>query len=251
MNRRREEILEKINAQGFMSINDLAVIFPDVSTMTIRRDLEFLEDRGDIVRTKGGAKSIMHLSMQKEEAYHRRELINPDLKREIARKASGLIENNTCVFLDSGSTVMHIAKMLMSKKIFAVTSSPNVAMEMLRNPDCVVSMTGGKLNRENICLSGLGAVHFLDDINIGTAVIAASGYSPDYGFTCGNFDENELKKAAVKSAQRVVIVMDSTKIGRNHPFTFAELSDVDIFVTDSKFDGKLLSDIKKKGVKVL
>ena len=97
MNTRREEILEKINAQGFMSINDLAVIFPDVSTMTIRRDLEFLEDRGDIVRTKGGAKSIMHLSMQKEEAYHRRELINPDLKREIARKASGLIENQVYI----------------------------------------------------------------------------------------------------------------------------------------------------------
>lgn len=251
MNSRRDKILEYIIANGFMSINDLSLLFPEVSSMTIRRDLEFLEEQGDVVRTKGGAKSIMHLSMQKEEAYHSREMINLDLKKEIAQKASKLIENNQCIFFDSGSTVMHIAKALTASHFFAVTSGPNVAMELMKNPECEVSITGGKLHRENISLSGLGAYRFLEGINIGTAIVAASGYSPEYGFTCGSFDENEIKKQVVKSAHRTVIVMDSTKVGKSHPFTFAQPSDIDVFVTDSKFDSQLLDDIKKQGVKII
>lgn len=251
MTDRRKQMNKYIQTRGFVSISELSAVFPAVSTMTIRRDLEFLEDTGEIVRTKGGAKSIMHLSMQKEEAYYSRENINSDLKMEIAQKVCGLIEENSCVYFDAGSTAMYIVKSLENKRIFAITSGPNVALELLKHEGIEVSVLGGGLNRENIALSGFGATEFVRAINIGTAIIAASGYSEDYGFTCGNFDENELKKAVIKSSARVIVVMDSTKTGKNHPFTFAKPEDVDIFVTDSKMTGRELAAFKKSKIKII
>lgn len=251
MQDRREKVLMYITLKGSISLVELSGLFPDVSTMTLRRDLEYLEERGDVVRTRGGAKSIMHLSMQREEAYHRRELENSQLKMEIAKKTDSLIDENSCVYFDAGSTVMHIVKALGSKHMFAITCGPNIAMELTKNPNCEISMVCGKLNRRNIALSGLGAVKFLKGINIGTAVIAASGYSPDHNFTCGEFDDAELKRAVIEASRRTIVVMDSTKVGKNHPFTFAKPEDIDFFITDSNFDKKLLSNIKKSGVKII
>ena len=187
MKERREQIKKHIISKGFVTLTELSSLFPDVSTMTLRRDLEYLETQGEIVRTKGGAKSIMHLSMQKEEAYNRREYINPELKRELAEKAAALIEDNSCVFFDAGSTVMEIVKALGQKSMYTITSGPNIAMELSKNKNCTINVVCGHLHRENISLSGLTSIEFLKDINIGTAIIAASGFTERSGFTCGNY----------------------------------------------------------------
>ncbi len=248
---RREKMLAYIIEQGDASIAELASLFSDVSTMTIRRDLEYLEESGDIVRTKGGAKSIMRLSMRHEEAYHQREMINAAQKREIAEKTVPLIESGNSVYFDAGSTVMHIAKLLGEKQIFAITNGPNIAMELLKNPLCEVNMTSGRLSRQNIALSGLGAAHSIEGINIGTAIMAASGFTLDSGFTCGNFDESALKRAVISAAKHVILVMDSTKIGRNHTFTFAMPEDIDCFVTDSAADPSMLLPLKEANIQLI
>lgn len=251
MKDRREKINNYIISKGFVTLSELSELFSEVSTMTLRRDLEYLEEAGEIIRTRGGAKSIMHLSMKKEEAYNRREFINPALKAEIGKKVSGLIEDNSCVFFDAGSTVMQVAREMGQKPLFAVTSGPNIAMELTKNKRCDISVVCGRLNPDNISLSGLHAVEFLEGLNIGTAVIASSGFTMDCGFTCGSYDECELKRAAVRLANRVIIVMDSTKLGKNHPFTFAKPSDADYFVSDDGFDKKAADKLCEIGVKVL
>lgn len=250
MKERRDKIRNCIISKGFVHLDELAFLCPEVSSMTLRRDLEFLEQEGDIVRTKGGAKSILHLSMRKEESYNLREFINSGLKSEIAQKVNSLIEDNSCVFFDSGSTVMQIAKALSDKPMFAITSGPNIAMELTKNPNCEISMICGKLNRDNISLSGLNAIEFIKGINIGTAIMAASGYTARSGFTCGSYDECSLKREIIRLAARVIIVMDSTKLGSSHPFTFAAPEDIDCFVSDSKFDKKTLSDFKNFGITI-
>ena len=248
---RREKILAYITEKGEASILELASVFPDVSTMTIRRDLEFLESRGDVVRTKGGAKSIMHLSLRREAAYHHRESENADLKREIAEKTVQLIDDNSCVYFDAGSTMMQVVKLIGEKPLFAVTNDPYLALELIKNPNCEVSMTSGKLSRRSISLSGLGASNFLSGINIGTAIMASSGYAPDLGFTCGTYDEALLKRSVIASANRVILIMDSTKLTHSHPFTFAKPSDIDFFVTDSAVDKSAVSHLGRMGVRIV
>ncbi len=250
MQDRREKILAYITEKGEASILELSGLFPNVSSMTIRRDLEFLELRGDVVRTKGGAKSIMHLSLRREAAYHHREAENADLKREIAEKTVTLIEDNSCIYFDAGSTMMQVVKQLGEKPLFAITNDPNLALELIKNPNCEVSMTSGKLSRRSISLSGLGAADFLSGINIGTAIMASSGYSPNLGFTCGTYDEAFLKRSVIASANRVILVMDSTKLSRSHPFTFAKPADIDCFITDKYADKATLSHLDRMGVRL-
>lgn len=248
---RRDKISKYIVSKGDVTLTELSELFPEVSTMTLRRDLEFLENLGEIVRTKGGAKSIKHLSMQIEESYNRREFINPELKEEIGKKVAALIKDNSCVFFDAGSTVMQVVKALGDKPLFAITSGPNIAMELTKNRNCDISVVCGHLNHDNISLSGLHAAEFLSGLNIGIAVVAASGFTTENGFTCGSYDECMLKQAAIKGATTVIVVMDSTKLGKGHPFTFAQPSDIDYFVTDDNFDKRIKAQLKKSGLKVL
>ncbi len=248
---RREKIKEYMANNDFVSLVELSEMFPEVSTMTLRRDLEFLEAEGEIIRTKGGAKSIKKLTMMKEDSYNMREFVNPLLKEEIAKKAVSVIDEGGCIYFDAGSTVMQIAKAVGQKEIFAVTSGPNIAMELTKNKNCEINVVCGRLNRDNIALSGLHAVEFIEDINITKAIIAASGFTEEHGFTCGNYDECRLKSAVIKKAQQTVVVMDSTKLNKNHPFTFAMPEDIDVFVTDSGFDKESLKKIKQKNVIIL
>ena len=251
MRARRARMLKYIIEHGSVAIGELAAVFPEVSEMTIRRDLEHLENMGEIIRTKGGAKSIAGLSMQMEAAYGSRELINSDLKKEISLKIQPLLEESGSIYFDAGSTTMQIASDIGEKKFFAMTNSPNIAMRLSLNENCEVSIVGGKLNRGNISLSGLGAAEFMKNINIGTAIVAASAFSPESGFTCGHYDEGELKKAVVQKAQRVIIVMDSTKAGKNLPFTFARPRDIDILVSDDKLEKGIKAYLKKEKIKVI
>ena len=251
MTDRREKINSYIQSHGDVSLNELATKFSSVSTMTIRRDLKFLESSGEIVRTKGGAKSISHLSMMKEDTYYAREGKNAELKMEIANKLAPLIEEGSSVYFDAGSTLIHLAGALGDKRLFAVTNSPITATELLRCPNISVSVTGGMLNRENIALCGVGAADFLKRLNISTAILVAAGYSDEYGFSCGNHDEAELKRAVIASSLRTIIVVDSSKVGKNLPFTFAVPGDADVIVTDSGIPRSILTELKKDKAQII
>ncbi|MDD6309237.1 MAG: DeoR/GlpR family DNA-binding transcription regulator [Clostridia bacterium] len=248
---RRKRILAYIIEKGEASILELSSLFPTVSSMTIRRDLEYLEANGDVVRTKGGAKSIVGLSMRREEAYHQRASENAEQKKEIAEKTIPLLSETNSVYFDAGSTVMQIVKSLDNMPMLAITNDPNIAIELLNNPLCEVNIIGGRLNRQNISISGLGAADALHGIHIDTAVMAASGYTEAFGFTCGSYDEAVLKRTVIAAAKKIILVMDSTKIGRNHTFSFAEPSDVNFFVTDSQADPNVLTALKEAALVII
>lgn len=249
---RREQMAKYILSKGEVTIAELEKMFEDVSEMTIRRDLEHLEGRGDIIRVKGGAKSIALLSGAfKEDSYSKRAMLNIQAKMQIADKAAALITDEHSIYLDPGSTVMMLTKKLPDKSLFVVTSGPNVALEVMKNQLCTINLVGGELNRENICVSGPSSIAFVDNINIELAFIVASGFGKKAGFTCGNHNECELKKKVIKKATRTVLLMDSSKVNRNMPFTFAYPEDIDIVVTDDQIDEEIAKFITSKGAKLL
>ncbi len=251
MNERLEKIREYIRVKGEAKLSEISALFPELSEMTIRRDLERLEKSGDIIRTKGGAKSIRHLAGLKEAYFYKRAMENVEAKKEIALKAVELLKDGISVFFDSGSTIMYLASFLKDKKINVVTADPNVAIECAKNDNVNIYLTGGSLNRDNLTLSGSNTIKFLENINIDIAFTGASGYTEEAGFTCGSFNESEVKRFVIERAKKVVLLMDSSKAGREMPFRFAELSDIDCFVCDEKFPEKLKKEIKKYKIEVM
>ncbi len=247
---RRDAINAYIQNRGEITLKELEELFPDVSSMTLRRDLAYLEQKDEIIRVRGGAKSIRSLSNIKEEIYSLRETENKDAKMKIAKKALQFIETGRSVFLDSGTTTMCLARSLPDENLFILTSGPNIGLEMIKKNKPSVTLIGGQLNRDNISVSGLQSLNFLNAINVDIAFIAASGFSIDSGFTSGNFDECELKRFIMKKARKRIMLMDTTKIDKNMPFTFGTLEDIDILICDKKLPEDILEAAKEHNVEI-
>jgi len=218
--------------------------------MTLRRDLEKLETLGEIVRTRSGAKSIAYLTRFSEAQYSERESENIAEKHFIAQAAYQYVTQSSSIFLDAGTTVTGLARLLVNDKLFTITTAPNIALECAKNHNNTVFMTGGQLSTGNLSLSGVNALSFLEHINIDAAFMAASGFTFSNGFTCGNFDECQIKKRVIEKSAKSIMLMDSSKFGKNLPFTLASLPDVDLLITDRKLAHEDLKELEKSGVAV-
>ncbi|NLA77197.1 MAG: DeoR/GlpR transcriptional regulator, partial [Clostridiales bacterium] len=217
---RRKEIQELADARSHITLKELEAMYPEVSSMTLRRDLEHLEKLGAVLRVKGGAVSVRQIAAQSAEdgvepAYWTRAVQNGDAKMKIGRLACAYLDEGRSVYIDAGTTAMSMAQQMPPMRLSVMTSGPNIALELVNKQGMAVSLVGGNLNRDNLALSGAGAQDFLGDVNIDLAFIAASGFSISGGFSCGNRNECTLKKLVVGKARKVIILMDSTKVDKN------------------------------------
>ncbi|NLJ40750.1 MAG: DeoR/GlpR transcriptional regulator [Clostridiales bacterium] len=231
---RRNSINQLILDKGEVRLKDLEEVFPEVSSMTLRRDLIYLENKGKIIRTRGGARTISRPANSIEDVYSQRATINTEAKIRIAKKAINYIESGRSVYIDSGTTTMCLAKILTNMDLSILTCGPNIGLEIGKNTMSSVTLLGGQLNRNNLCTSGIYAIEFLKKINIDIAFLAASSFSLDNGFTIGNFNESELKKAVIKKARHKILLMDTSKLDKTLPYTFAHLEDIDTLIFEKE-----------------
>lgn len=248
---RRDAIMELLNTRGEVNLKELEELFPDCSSMTLRRDLKYFEENGFVKRTRGGAVALSMLSMAAEDVYSRRALENTASKSLIAKKAAAYIEGGRSFYLDSGTTLMLFAKEIPDDYISILTSGPNIALELIKKSKPNVMLIGGQLNRNTISVSGANATSFLAGVNIDTAFMAASGFSLQNGFTSGTYSECELKRAVLERASSVIMLMDSSKFGKSLPYTFGHLKDIDVLVADEQLPDELRAEAKRCGVTVI
>ncbi len=247
---RIETIKKELKSNGFVSYEYLSSLFPDVSTMTLRRDIERLESEGIAVKVRGGAKYLTE-SDKREDVYSLRAVRNIAAKQKIAEKALKYIDTGRSVYLDSGSTIMEFAKTLPDIRLSVITSGPNIALELIKRKKPNVNLIGGTLNPDNCSLAGPIALYALKNYNIDIAFVAPSGFTNEIGFTVGNFAESEVKKTVIKKANKVIMLMDKEKVGKNLPFTFANLKNIDVIITDCDIDNNLLSEAKNQNVEII
>lgn len=252
MNIKRRDIIKDIlNAKGEVFLKDLETLFPDCSSMTLRRDLKYFEEDGLVKRTRGGAVALSRLSMAAEDIYSRRALENTAAKMLIAKKAVSFVESGRSLFLDSGTTLMMFAKQIPDDYISLLTSGPNIALELIKKAKPNVMLIGGQLSRNTISVSGANAASFLQGVNIDTAFLASSGFSLQNGFTSGTYSECELKQDVLKRASKVIMLMDSTKVDKSLPYTFGTLGDINALISDENLPQDIQIAAQKAGVDVI
>lgn len=247
---RREKIRKYIQEKGAVSIKELTELFPDVSVMTIHRDLAKLEEEKLIIRTRGGAMALNYhgVTEGKLETRMQRNVVE---KRDIAHKALGLIYTDSTVFFDAGTSCMALAQVLPDIELNIFTTAPNIAVQLSHLVNPTIHMCGGTLNRANQAVSGASTLAMLEHINIATAFIGVSGYTADGGFTCGKEDEMQVKRLIMKKAARKVILMDSSKCGKIFPYMFGEMEDVDYIISDGNLPEEFLKLAEEANVTVL
>ncbi len=248
MEQRREKIVSLINREGSVSFTKLKENFHQVSEMTLRRDLEYLDRNKRIIRTHGGARSVEVL-IGTDDLYLKRTTRNADEKKIIAEKAVSLVQENTTIFLDSGSTCTEFARHMPDGPYMIFTTSLSGALERLQQAQ--VHIIGGHMNASSLSLKGAMTVRDLAMINFHTAFIGVTGYIHSRGFTCGSPEECELKRTVIEHSEKAVMLMDSQKIGVTSMCTFARAEDVSAVVSDGGLDEKTLREFERAGAEVL
>ncbi len=243
---RREKILALLRENGSVTLKELEAVFPGLSTMTLRRDLEFFENIGEALRVRGGARYIKEHSETSEDIYELRKIKNHAAKEHIAAKAVPFAEQGRSIYIDSGTTAMCLARLLPDAPLSILTSGPNVAVEVSEKFKPTVTLIGGLINRATLSVSGLQAIDFIKDVNIDVAFMVASAFSAEDGFTCGNMSECELKRKIAAKAKKTIVLADCSKAGKSMPFTFARMGEADILITECKPPADIVAAAKGK-----
>lgn len=251
MNKRQAHILEVLHSRPFVSIKELENMHPEVSGMTIRRDIDYFQSIGEVIKVRGGARSTKYITTAFDDSMSARLEENVDAKIRIAKKAAERLEAGRSIFLDSGSTIQQIIPFVPNERLSLVTTNPFIALEISRIGLPAISIAGGRLDRDYQSVTGTQAMRFIADINIDVAFLSPSGFSLKSGFTGGNCAECELKKAVVEKADTVVMLMDVSKLGKSLPYTFSTLENVNVLIVDAPLPEELNKAAWENGVRVI
>lgn len=245
---RQQKIQEYIEKNHVVTIKELHALCPEVSLMTIHRDLDALELRGTIIKVRGGARSVRHTG---DLGYDIRLQENVSGKLIMAQKALELIQPNTTVFLDAGTTNLILARKLPDVNLNIFTTGPNIAVELCRLQNPNITLCCGTLSRKNMALSGSNTMEMLDKINLDIAFVGVSGCYADAGFTCGTEADMVIKRTVIRKARTTVAMCDSGKFSRLMPYTFANFEDVDYLISDKPVPDHIAEAARSAGVKLL
>jgi DeoR family fructose operon transcriptional repressor len=246
---RQQIILERARAKGRVDVTALADEFT-VTTETIRRDLTVLERHGVLRRVHGGAIPVERLGF--EPALAAREGVMTAEKERIAKAAVAELPDEGTILLDAGTTTARLAENLPTdRELTVVTHSVSIALTLTTRPNVTVMLVGGRLRSRTLASVDAWALQALQDIFVEVAFIASNGISADRGLTTPDSAEAMVKRAAIASARRTVLLADHTKVGNDHFARFANLSDIDTFITDTGIDSAVAAEIAAAGPTVV
>ena len=248
---RREQIKDILRKRGEIKLKELEEMFSQCSSMTLRRDLKYLEDNGFIKRTRGGAVAMNRLSIAAENIYAQRVFEHVAQKYAIAKKAFPFIERGRSIYIDAGTTTTLFAREMEDEYLSVMTSGLNIAEELIKKQKPTVTLVGGQFNRNTLSASGISSAQFIREVNIDIAFMATSGFSMENGFTSGIYTESELKKEVIHRARKTIMLMDSSKIDKIMTFTFAYLDDIDILSSDDDLDPEIKKEAERRGIQVV
>lgn len=226
---RRAAIAEMTALGETLRVSDLSGRF-NVSTMTIRRDLEHLSERGVIERTHGGATALVA-----RPTFESRAQDFAAEKRRIASATARLIEAGESVFVDLGTTTHYVSRALTNHTdLMVVTNSLSAASTLAGSTTNRVLLLGGFVTGGEHSTVGGHTVQMMEELHLDTAVLGVGGITIDRGLTYYRVDEVHLRRAVLDSASRVIMVADHTKFGLQRLSTLAPLTSIDVVVTDKQ-----------------
>jgi DeoR family myo-inositol catabolism operon transcriptional repressor len=227
--KRINEIEKYLMQKQSLSIPELCEHF-GVSLNTIRRDISELCKSGVASKVYGG------IVLKKENEvvpYNTRSVSNLYEKMEIAKLASRFIEDGDTIYVDSGTTTVHLLENIpQGINLTIVSNSLNVYNEASKYPYLNVVSIGGLLYHKTNSFVGITAVQSLEEYHINKAFMAATGITLEAGATNNSFHEAEVKRAVIRKCKKIILMADHTKIGKAAAITFCPLESVYAFVTD-------------------
>lgn len=248
---RQQAMAELVALRGRVSVTDLAREF-DVTTETVRRDLSALEQLHLVRRVHGGALPASTVTLL-EPRLAERDQEHPDEKSRIARAALAFVPaSDATLLLDAGSTTVLLAGLLPTQHRFTVyTHAVPVAAGLADRENVELHLLPGRVRRRTHAAVGVDTVAALDRLRADVVFVGTNGISAGHGLSTPDHAEAATKAALVRAAQRVVALCDSSKLDRELAVRFAELSEVDVLVTDAGLRDEQRSWLEAADVEVV
>jgi DeoR family transcriptional regulator, fructose operon transcriptional repressor len=248
---RQHAIASLVLERGRLAVAAVAEQF-GVTTETVRRDLALLERAGMLRRVHGGAVQAGALTLV-EPGLGERHDTRTEAKRKIAMAALDLLPAaDGSVILDGGSTTAALAELLPADRaLYVATNSVPIAARLSSTAGVTLHLLGGRVRGITLTASGDATVRAMQDLRVDVVFLGTNGVSPLHGFSTPDEAEAATKRAMVRAAQRVIVLGDSSKLGREHLVRFAAVEDVDVLVTDSEADPGLVAELETMGIEVL
>jgi DeoR family transcriptional regulator, aga operon transcriptional repressor len=238
-----------VNSLGSVRVSELAKML-EVSTVTIRGDLTFLEDKGLIVRSHGSA--ISSLGLCPELTVQERRAKNTSIKFRIGKAAADLIKDGDAIILDSGTTTLEIAAHLTKvERVVAMTNGLDIAMELSSKPGVDILMTGGTLRKNALSFSGSQAEVGLQNYRFNKVFLGVDGFDLQAGITTHNNTEANLNRLMCEVSEQIIAVTDSTKFGKRSCNMIRAFSGIDILITDAGIPDEYRHALQDAGVEVI
>lgn len=246
---RRHDIVQTALSCGKVLVDDLSIKY-GVSAVTIRADLNLLNDKGLLIRSRGGAFANSRVSpeMSIEQKFN----ANLSVKKLLAEATVSLINENEAVILDSGTTTAEVAKCLRDfRRLVVMTNGFNVAQNLLDANGVEVLMTGGTLRKKSLSFYGRQAEDSLRLYHFDKVILGVDGYDFHGGITTHFEYEAILNRLMCNVAKQVIVVTDSTKFNRTGVHRICDFDQIDVLVTDSGIPTSFANSLEKAGVKVI
>lgn len=226
---RHRQILETARHTGSVSVEALADAL-GVTPQTIRKDLNQLAKRSMLSRVHGGAVVTSGVGNLH---YAERRLIAAEAKDAIGAAAAALVPDGSSLFINIGSTTEAIARHLKGhRELMVITNNLNVVDILADSPGIEVIAAGGRVRPGDRAVVGALAMDFIRSFRVDFALIGASAIEPDGTFLDFDVDEVRVSQTIIAQARKVILTLDSSKLGRPAPVRIGGLDDIDYLVTD-------------------
>ena len=221
-----------------------------VSEVTIRKDLDKLEEDHILIRTHGGAS--LNESLIFEPSFLDKEDKRTAEKQAIATEAAKLIESGMKIVLSTGTTVGYLPVLLRDKdSLTVVTNAINIATQLVHEPNVDLLLTGGYTRKSTYALIGEAAIRSLEDIYCQYAFIGTNGINAKYGITTPSMEEGAVVRKIIESAQQTVVLADHSKFEQAAFYRVCPIEKIHILITDHHTSPSILQQFEDKGIQVI
>lgn len=244
---RQNVILKRLDENGAVNCSALSLEM-NVSEHTIRRDLKELAQKGLCKKVHGGAVK----TIAKGGNFEARVTEVNSEKRAVSSKVASLVRRNSCLFLDSGSTNLEIARSLPPDfSLTVVTNSPLIATEAEKISGCEVVLIGGKLNSEVGGCLGISALNQLTTFHFDQTILGVCAFDITQGLTAFIYDDAEFKREVVKRSNEIIIPLNPEKASGVAKYSVASSDEISTLVISGAIPEELQDRWVKSGLNVI
>ena len=249
-NKRFEQIMDLLQQEKIADVTQLSRLL-NVTSKTVRLDLEKLEKMNLLQRVRGGAVLSSHQPASFPLPSHRQKYIHE--KSLVARKALSLLAENDVILLDDGSTSLELAKLLGEFRITVLTNDIFIINELMYKPNVALYVIGGNLKRdgESYVINGEDSIQFIKKYRVNKMFLGVSTVDIENGLMIFYYGDRSTKRAFMAAANEIICMVDSSKFDQTAFTKVAGIQEINTIITDRGLPEEKAEKYRALGLSVL